>query len=431
MNWLTCYSILIILCLSSCQSDQPDVPSVVSKLNASIPGVVRDGLAPSMQVSVFSDDSIIWSRAFGDGTSMRHVYMIASVQKVVTAVAVMMLCESGKLHLEDDVSLYLPFKLRHPDFPDVPITVRMLLSHRSGLGDARYQFGWDTRATFSPEYRPTPPHYILTMPLEEFMKAALVPGEKNYSHSIWRSKPGKAYFYSVTAYPLLSIIVRRAAGQSYESWVREHIFTPLGMGSSGFLLEEFPGRHAAPYTRIDGRNLLLPLWDGHGRFMRCTADDLSHFFLALQNNGRHNGVQLLSTASVQLMSEAVTDFKVVFRTCEEMQRSGHGLGLHPFRGGWYGYGGSAPGYQCLARYNPSRRTGYVILCNVNAILSGGENYASARKDIYEVQEAVLEILDPWYPLRSRFTELVIILVVIGLISVLLLLRRRGTRSSDV
>lgn len=431
MKWLTCFSVLIILCLSSCGIDQPDASSVVTELNASIPGVVRDGLAPSMQVSVFSDDSIIWSRTFGDGVSMRHVYMIASVQKVVTAVAVMKLSESGKLDLDDDVCHYLPFELRHPDYPDVPITVRMLLAHRSGLGEARCQFGWDTRAIFSPEYRPSPPRSILAMTLEEFMTASLVPKGENYTDNIWRSRPGTHYYYSTTAFPLLNFIVERVTEQSYESYVQEHIFTPLGMGSSGFLLEEFPGRHAIPYTRIDGRNILLPLWEGQGRLMRCTADDLSYFFLALQNNGRHNGVQLLSAESVRLMSEAVTDFKVLFRPCEEMQRSGHGLGLHPFRGGWYGYGGSAPGFQCLARYNPSRRTGYVILCNVNAILGGGENYASARKDIYEVQAAVLDILDPWYPMRSRLTELVIILAVTTIVFVLLQHRRRRARRRTV
>ena len=248
---------------------------------------------------------------------MRHVYMIASVQKGVTTVAVMKLSESGKLDLDDDVGNCLPFELQNPEFPNVPITVRMLLAHRSGLGEARYQFGWDTRAIFSPEYRPYPPQDILTMTLEELMTASLVPGGENYNDDIWRSGPGTSYYYSTTVFPLLRFIVERVTEQSYGSYVQEHIFTPLGMGSSGFLLEEFPGRHASPYTRIDGRNILLPRWEGQGCLLRCTAEDLSYFFLALQNTGRHNGVQLLSAESVRLMTRVLSSFAMSTRFSAE------------------------------------------------------------------------------------------------------------------
>lgn len=56
---------------------------------------------------------------------------VASVSKLVTTIGVMRLVEDGKLDLDADVSTYLGWTLRHPRFPDTPITLRLLLSHRS------------------------------------------------------------------------------------------------------------------------------------------------------------------------------------------------------------------------------------------------------------------------------------------------------------
>src|SRR5690606_3223998 len=61
---------------------------------------------------------------------------IASISKLVTAIGVMRLVEAGKLDLDADVSAYLGWELRNPSFPDQPITLRLLLSHRSSLTDA-------------------------------------------------------------------------------------------------------------------------------------------------------------------------------------------------------------------------------------------------------------------------------------------------------
>ncbi|MDQ3230129.1 MAG: beta-lactamase family protein, partial [Pseudomonadota bacterium] len=61
---------------------------------------------------------------------------IASISKLVTAIGVMRLVEAGTLDLDADVSRQLDWTLRHPQHPDTPITLRLLLSHRSGLTDA-------------------------------------------------------------------------------------------------------------------------------------------------------------------------------------------------------------------------------------------------------------------------------------------------------
>jgi len=135
----------------------------------------------------------------------------------------------------------------------------------------------------------------------------------------------------------------------------------------------------------------------------------------------------LSVETVELMRTAPSRFKVLFRSGPDLQRVGDGPGPHLLRSGWYGYGGSTPGYQCLWRFHPSKQVGYVILTNVNAILGGGDNYASARKEIYEVQDALVAVLDPTLAVRSRTAELAIVgaLAAMASAAVFDLLRRRG------
>src|SRR5690606_22767492 len=63
------------------------------------------------------------------------VFRIASISKSFSAIAILQLQEQGKLDLEDDVSQFLPFAVRNPKHPNIPITLNMLLTHTSSLND--------------------------------------------------------------------------------------------------------------------------------------------------------------------------------------------------------------------------------------------------------------------------------------------------------
>jgi CubicO group peptidase (beta-lactamase class C family) len=102
-----------------------------------------------------------------------------------------------------------------------------------------------------------------------------------YDQGSWVSRPGERFHYSVSAFPLLRYLIGRVAGQSYAEYMRENIFLPLGMTGSGFSADEFAERHAIPYTRIDGENIELPVWNGKGFFMHTTAEDMARFMLAI------------------------------------------------------------------------------------------------------------------------------------------------------
>jgi CubicO group peptidase (beta-lactamase class C family) len=363
------------------------------------------GNSPSLQVAVVQGQDV-WSQTYGEATSVEHVYMNASVQKVFTTTAVLQLVERGLVELDADVSEYLPFVVGNPLAPDAPITVRLLLAHRSGLDDFPYQFEWDTEDTFAPQYRPPAPAHVQAMSHEAYLTASLIPAGANYDPQSWIHAPDREYHYSVSAYPLLRYLIGQVSGQGYEAYMHENIFSPLGMTSSGFSSVAFSDRYAIPHTRIDGENIELPIWDGRGSMMHTTAGDMATLLAAFMNDGRYGDFEVLQPETLALMQQKTTRFNDLsfFKGRGDLQSTGHGLGLFLFRGGWVGHGGSAPGFQGLFRFNPSRQVGYVILSNVNAILGGGENYASARSEIYAVQDALLSILDPWFAVH-RMTVL--------------------------
>ena len=99
-------------------------------------------------VIAFKDSKEVYSKFSGFSNIEKKIpitrytrFRVASVSKMFTAFTIMQLVEQGKINLDTDVSEYLGFKLRNPNFPDTPINVRMLASHTSTLRD-------DKRITF-------------------------------------------------------------------------------------------------------------------------------------------------------------------------------------------------------------------------------------------------------------------------------------------
>lgn len=155
---------------------------------------------------------IIYKRAFGvankftnDKLSTRTSFQLASVSKQFTAVAILQLVEKGKLSLEDPVELHIPgFSY------DSSITIRSLLTHKSGLPD--YTFALDK-------------YYDKKTPLTNAkvvqMMNEIKPGI-DYS-------PNRSFHYNNTNYMLLAYIVERSSGKDFRTYIKENIFIPAGM----------------------------------------------------------------------------------------------------------------------------------------------------------------------------------------------------------
>ena len=130
-NWFAAATVAAML-VSGCASS--------NSLNNTAPAVAT--IKPASVMVNFTANSINPATVEGDAGFAGHPVTIdnparvASISKLVVAIAVMRLVEQGKLGLDRDISDYLGWKVRNPAFPDAPITLRALLSHQSGLRDA-------------------------------------------------------------------------------------------------------------------------------------------------------------------------------------------------------------------------------------------------------------------------------------------------------
>lgn len=158
---------------------------------------------------VFDVDGIVdtqalgWAdRARGRTISADDPVRIASISKLVTALGVMRLVEQGKLDLDADVSKLLGWRLSHPRWPKVPVTLRLLLSHRSSLTDAAgyYQVPLDGE-------------------LQDILKD---PRAWDAAH-----KPGTFFRYANLNFPLVASVMEKATGERFDKLMKRLVLDPL------------------------------------------------------------------------------------------------------------------------------------------------------------------------------------------------------------
>lgn len=288
---------------------------------------VERGLAPGIVTVVGRGDEVhtdaIGTAAVDGSTPMRRdtIFRISSMTKPVTAVAAMILVEECKLRLDDPVDDLLPELadrrvLRRPDGPvddtvpaKRPITVRDLLTFRLGLG-------------LLMTAEPYPIHHAI----DELDIVGFGPPNPAAVHSPdeWLRRlgtlplvhqPGEGWMYNVGSY-VLGVLIARAAGQPFETFLDERVFGPLGMTDTGFSvpasrLDRFatsylPNPDSGALESYDGAEdsqwARPPAFADGGGGLVSTADDFYAFARMLSNLGRVGDERILSRPSVELMT---------------------------------------------------------------------------------------------------------------------------------
>jgi CubicO group peptidase (beta-lactamase class C family) len=264
----------------------------------------------------------IGTLAFGNAEPMRRdtIFRLASVTKPITAVAAMILVEECKLRLDDSVEGFLP-ELAHrnvlrtidSELDDTvpakrPITVRDLLTFRSGYGEVAFLSPTCPLQRALAEARLPLSTFTFPGTADEFMRCL---GRLPLAH-----QPGERWLYHMSA-EILGVLIARASGRSLSAFMRERIFEPLGMKDTGFTVSATQlGRVATCYqtdpstgeiTVLEGAaNELLArpctFESGGGDQLVSTADDLLAFGRMLLNAGAYGRERILSRPSVELMT---------------------------------------------------------------------------------------------------------------------------------
>jgi CubicO group peptidase (beta-lactamase class C family) len=277
--------------------------------------IMEQHYIPTTTVAVVRNNSIIWSKGYGEQQRLDLIYMVGSVGKTFTATAIFQLYERGLIGLDDDVNDYLPFLFRHPNYTDTPITFRMLLQHTSGLSkdsdmywygvmaDILQQLGWENPCEWLPF-----PYWI-----EEY----LTPNGSLYEPGVWTSRePGTNWLYSNFGYNVLAYLIHQVSGQPIWEYLQENIFDPLGMQSTGFNYTDFDlAQLATPYIyqfELDPTstgNSAYPQYNtltyGSGG-MRSNIFDLAKFFLVFMHDGVSNGIRILEEETLRTMEDLQT-----------------------------------------------------------------------------------------------------------------------------
>jgi len=189
----TLAALALALLMTACADDQPESPPPATVVVA----FDRESVTPLIAEGVRNFEA-------NEPVEFNDPVRIASISKLIMALATLRLVDEGKIDLDADVSDYLGFKVRSPNFPDTPVTLAQLLSHRAGLRDKA--------------------GYII--PLGESLKAKLAEPDAWYADA----PPGEAPFeYANLGSPVVATALEAATGERYDALLERTVFAPLGV----------------------------------------------------------------------------------------------------------------------------------------------------------------------------------------------------------
>jgi cyclic peptide transporter len=265
------------------------------------------------------------------------LFQLGSCSKAFTALAVLDLEQRGRVRLDDAVSQYIPWLHLRYHGQDVPVTLRQLLHHTSGIG-------WTSLSKI--------PQDSGAGALEHTVRA--LDGE-NLS-----ALPGKRYEYATVNYDILALVIQRVSGLPFETYLRQRILAPLGLDATSIGAPVDSSRLASGYKIgfFRPRAFRAPVFAGNNAagYVVSDAEDMARW----------------------LRFQMGLDPSVLFPLAKATQQRDESVALHgmsSYAMGWdvsldgtgeISHGGLNPNYTAFVGFRPGSRTGVVVLANSNS-----------------------------------------------------------------
>jgi len=226
----------------------------------------------------------------GRAATAKTIYAIASCSKPIVGLATaILMSEVPTFDLDTDINVYLkwPKQLVHPSHSEVPVTMRQLLLHKSGIAS-------DGPATYQTYPKPNP-----DQSLDVFLQAMLLEREESWLDSA----PGAAFGYSNLGTALAALVIEKVSKQPFDAYCNAKLFTPLGMTDTRWHHRDFTkaqhARMARPFD-VDGKPLEHYSFNDYpSGSIRTTAHDYLTLLEVLINEGMHDNKRVLSKATVK------------------------------------------------------------------------------------------------------------------------------------
>jgi CubicO group peptidase (beta-lactamase class C family) len=384
------------------------------EIDAYLEGQMRHLSVPGAAFAIVEGDQIVHMRGFGQARpggevpSPQTPFVLGSVTKSFTALAVMQLVESGQVDLDAPVQRYLPWFQVADLEASAQITVRHLLNQTSGLPGLP---GMTNLADF--DSRPD----AAERQARALATVALV-------HPV-----GTTFEYSNLNYNLLGLVVEAASGEAYTDYIQRHVFDPLEMSHSytsqaaarqnGLAVGHrywFAFPFAAP-------GLPLPQGSLPSGQLISSAEDMSHYLIAHLNGGRYGDAQVLPPERVAELHRPAIEATVM------------GIPAGEYAMGWFveeyegtpfvWHSGTLPDFFAFMALLPEQNKGFVLLVNANHVMLDKTSLTETGMGV--VQRLAGEVPAPTQfgvvPWALHALLLIPILQVVGVVGTLRLLRR--------
>lgn len=306
---------------------------------------------PAYAALIFQGDKILHEVNFGLANIKQkqpltpdHVFLMGSVSKMLTAVALLQLYDQHQFDLDDEINDYLSFSVNIPN-QTTAITFRMLLTHTAAIADGpalddQYYYGEDS-----------------PVKLDYYLKNYFTPKGKFYSHDNFHNfEPGTQYKYTNEGSALIGLLVEQISGIDFAQFTQQNMFKPLGMNNTHWHLKNIKAPIVTLYDYGDYvENLTFTDYPNGG--LRSSARDMHKFLAMLGNQGSYNGMQILNPSTVdEMLSYQISNIS-----------PNEGLQIHQLDDGTdlWGHEGGEAGTSTFAGVNPETQIGIVLLTNIS------------------------------------------------------------------
>ncbi|HJQ31372.1 MAG TPA: serine hydrolase [Pyrinomonadaceae bacterium] len=347
---------LLFCAQARAQDRAAEVAKKLEGFDAFMEKTLKDWNAPGIGVGVVVDDKLVFAKGYGYRdygqrlpVTPQTLFPIASNTKLFTAVAAGFLVEEGKLTWNSPVRESVPSIQFYNDYLNNTVTLRDMLSHRTGItrhDSIWYKSDYDEKTLF------------------ERLKY-LEPKEP----------PRQMFLYNNMMYAGVGYSIRLQSGKPWEEFVRERILQPLEMKSTVYTIADMLKQpdYGVPYTeRRDTTELYkIPYYEDTTGLAAAGAiisniEDMSHWLVALMNEGKYNGKQVIPPSVIRATLEpsiALPNTGAEARGWWEVLNTAYGMGRQTasYRGRLITmHGGDLPGFHSQISYMPRERVGVIV-----------------------------------------------------------------------
>jgi CubicO group peptidase (beta-lactamase class C family) len=273
-------------------------PSLEMKIDRFITHQMATQHIPGLALAITHKSQILHVKGYGKANAQQLAtpktqFPIASLSKSFTAVAVLQLVEAGQIDLDTPVKHYLSDFTLADTQTAAQITIRQLLNQTSGLSDL----------SFSESFLPQP-----TTNVERI---------KSLNRAYPVAVPGTEFHYFNPNYDVLARVVEVVSGQSFEEWLRSHIFTPLRMSQTFYATTMAEAQQRASHMAT-GHLMAFAIpfaaqelsgYLGGNAGVISTAEDMAKYLILHSNGGQFEDTQLLTPDSMALIHRSPSQLK--------------------------------------------------------------------------------------------------------------------------